>query len=83
MRRWKITRHSWRNYKTMLACKILEAFVEIGRSYVSTETVAYVEEQPRSYRNVQEMLNYLNRGICQGISRVSFWKRNSAAILII
>ena len=49
------------NYKTMLACKILEAFVEIGRSYVSTETVAYVEEQPRSYRNVQEMLNYLNR----------------------
>ena len=35
--------------------------MEIGRSYVSTETVAYVEEQPRSYRNVQEMLNYLNR----------------------
>ena len=30
------------NYKTMLACKILEAFVEIGRSYVSTETVASV-----------------------------------------
>ena len=34
------------NYKTMLACKILEAFVEIGRSYVSTETVAMWRSSP-------------------------------------
>lgn len=49
------------NYKVLLACKVLEAFVEISRSYVTAETVAYVEKQPRSYRNVQELLNYLNR----------------------
>lgn len=49
------------NYKIMLACKILEVFAEISRSYVSAETAAYVEEQPRSYRNIQEILNFLNR----------------------
>ena len=49
------------NYKILLACKVLEAFVEISRSCVTEETVAYVEKQPRSYRNVQELLNYLNR----------------------
>ena len=43
------------NYKTMLACKRLEAFVEIGRSYVSTETVAYVEEQDVYKRQAMKM----------------------------
>lgn len=62
------------NYKILLACKVLEAFVEISRSCVTEETVAYVEKQPRSYRNVQELLNYLNREYAADITGQSLEK---------
>lgn len=49
------------NYKILLGCKVMEAFTEIARSYVTAETAEYMESQPRSVRTVQEILNYLNR----------------------
>ena len=62
------------NYKILLACKVLEAFVEISRNCVTEETVAYVEKQSRSYRNVQELLNYLNREYAADITGQSLEK---------
>ena len=56
------------NYKIQLACRVLEAFTEIARSYVTTETAQYVESQPRSYRVVQELLNYLNSEYASNIT---------------
>lgn len=56
------------NYKIQLGCKVLEAFTEIARSYVTTETAQYMESQPRSYRVVQQILNYLNREYASDIT---------------
>ena len=56
------------NYKIQVACRVLEAFTEIARSYVTTETAQYVESQPRSYRVVHELLNYLNREYASDIT---------------
>ena len=56
------------HYKIQLACKVLEAFTEIARSYVTTETVRYMETQPRSCRMVQNLLHYLNREYASDIT---------------
>lgn len=56
------------SYKIQVACRVLEAFTEIARSYVTTETAQYVESQPRSYRVVQELLNYLNSEYASNIT---------------
>ena len=56
------------NYKIQLGCTILEAFTEIARSYVTTETAQYMETQPRSYRMVQKLLHYLNREYASDIT---------------
>ncbi len=56
------------NYKIQLACRVLEAFTEIARSYVTTETVQYMESQPRSWRVVQKLLHYLNREYASDIT---------------
>lgn len=74
MKRWSGNITQLENYKILLACKVLEAFVEISRSCVTEETVAYVEKQPRSYRNVQELLNYLNREYAADITGQSLEK---------
>ena len=61
-------RRQLENYKIQLACRILEAFTEIARSYVTTETVQYMESQPRSWRLVQKILHYLNREYASDIT---------------
>lgn len=48
-------------YKIQTACRVLEAFTEIARSCVTTETAEYMQNRPGSLRTVQELMNLLNR----------------------
>lgn len=52
------------NYKILLACKVLEAFVEISRSCVTEETVAYVEKQPPFLPECAGAFELPEQGIC-------------------
>lgn len=48
------------NYKILCSCKVLEALIEITRSFVFTEIENLSSGVPKSYRKIQELLNYLN-----------------------
>lgn len=49
------------NYKILCACHIQQAFVEISRSFLSTEKEHYISKLPSYYSKVQEILEWLNR----------------------
>lgn len=47
-------------YKILCGCKILEAFIQISRSYTSTKVFTQAQSLPKSYPVVQELLSFLN-----------------------
>lgn len=49
------------NYKILCSCKVLEALIEITRSFVFTEIENLSSGVPKSYRKIQELLKYLNK----------------------
>lgn len=55
-------------YKIQTGCRVLEAFTEIARSYVTTETAESMQSRPGSLRTVQELMNYLNREYARPIT---------------
>lgn len=48
------------NYKVLCSVKVLEALIEIYRSYVLLMTQNNTKGMPKSYHKVQEILEYLN-----------------------
>ncbi len=56
------------NYKVSCACKIMEALVEIAREAVSKRALKQMPGIPRSYKNIHELLNYLNANYQKDIS---------------
>ncbi|MDF2804548.1 MAG: araC 4 [Anaerocolumna sp.] len=48
------------NYKVLCSVKVMEAFIEIYRSYVLLMTENNTKGMPKSYHKVQEILEYLN-----------------------
>lgn len=55
-------------YKALCGYRILEAFIQISRSYTSTEVLAQEEVLPKSYLVVQELLAFLNEEYTKKIS---------------
>lgn len=49
------------NYKTMCACCIQQVFIEISRSFLTSEHENYKPGLPGYYYKVQQILEYLNR----------------------
>lgn len=56
------------NYKISCGCKIMEAFVEIAREAVSSRALKQMPGIPQSYKNIHELLNYLNANYQKDIS---------------
>ncbi len=56
------------NYKIFCACRLMEAFVEIGREALSQEALSQMPELPRAYLKVQDILQYLNENYAKDIS---------------
>ena len=48
------------NYKILCSCKVLEALIETSRSFVLSKINNMSAGVPKSYKKVQELLNYLN-----------------------
>lgn len=48
------------NYKVLCSVKVMEAFIEIYRSYVLLMTENNTKGMPKSYHKVQEILEYIN-----------------------
>lgn len=61
-------RNRMEGYKIYCACKIIEAFIEIGREYISSMALEQLTGIPKSYGNVNKVLNYLNTNYHKQIS---------------
>lgn len=48
------------NYKILSSCKVLEAFIEVSRSFAFSEIEKVSSDVPKSYKKIQELLAYLN-----------------------
>lgn len=48
------------NYKILCSCRVLEAFIEIERSFVFAAIESLSSDVPKSYKKIQELLKYLN-----------------------
>lgn len=65
------------NYKILCSCKVLEALVEITRSFVFTEIENLSSGVPKSYRKIQELLKYLNTEYANKITSSTIEKQFS------
>ena len=61
-------RNQLENYKVSCSCRIMEAFVEIAREAVSSKVLKQMPGIPQSYKNIHELLNYLNTNYHKEIS---------------
>lgn len=65
------------NYKILCSCKVLEALIEIIRSFVFTEIENLSSGVPKSYRKIQELLKYLNTEYANKITSSTIEKQFS------
>ncbi|OOM73529.1 arabinose operon regulatory protein [Clostridium puniceum] len=65
------------NYKILCSCKVLEALIEITRSFVFTEIENLSSGVPKSYRKIQELLKYLNTEYANKITSTTIEKQFS------
>ena len=65
------------NYKILCSCKVLEALIEITRSFVFTEIENLSSGVPKSYRKIQELLKYLNTEYANKITSSTIEKQFS------
>lgn len=61
-------RNQLENYKVPCSLRIMEAFVEIAREAVSSKALKQIPGVPRSYKNIHDLLNYLNGNYYKEIS---------------
>lgn len=59
------------NYKVLCSVKVLEAFIETYRSYVLYTIQNLTAGIPKSYRKVQELLEFLNTSYAEKITSAS------------
>jgi YesN/AraC family two-component response regulator len=65
------------SYKILCSCKVLEALIEITRSFVFTEIENLSSGVPKSYRKIQELLKYLNTEYANKITSSTIEKQFS------
>ncbi|MDR3598397.1 AraC family transcriptional regulator [Clostridium sp.] len=68
-------RNQIENYKILCSCKVLEAFIEVARSFVFSEIEKLYSKVPKSYKKVQELLKYLNTEYANKITSVTIEKQ--------
>lgn len=56
------------NYKIICSCKVLEALVEVSRSFIFSEIENLSSGVPKSYKKIQELLKYLNTEYAEKIT---------------
>ena len=56
------------NYKIICSCKVLEAFIEVSRSFIFSEIENLSSGVPKSYKKIQELLKYLNTEYAEKIT---------------
>lgn len=61
-------RNQMENYKMSCSCRFMEALVEIAREAVSSKILKQMPGISRSYKNIHELLNYLNTNYSKEIS---------------